>query len=248
MATFLQLQQRVAHTVIDLPASVTAQLPTLINEAIRELQRAHVFQVCESTISATTVEGTRTLVSRPSNFHRWHSKPFLIEVDGSTRHLEWASSQLAAMRDFGTALGGEADTDLLSGHPVALIETDPTDELGTTSIEVYPLPDGNSLYSDGEYRIRIPYVKYLTALSADGSQNWFTNNAEEYIVFKASAQAFFLDWDSEKGTLWTQLATAKQKEVIMLDKKQRLSQLTELVPQPAARGSWLGRRDRIGGR
>ena len=248
MATYQQLQTRVGHIVIDQPASVQAQVPTLVNEAIRELQREHDFKVCETELTATTVAGQRSLVSRPANWLKWRSLPYIIGVDGHVNHLEWAASKMAAARDFGLTEGGEADADIISGIPRALIERDASDELGTTTIDVYPLPDGNSLYTNGEYRIVIPYVKTLTVLSASSSQNWFTNNGEQAIAFKAAAMAFFLNWDEEKGTYWTQLAAAEMRKLILLDKKQRLSQVREVVPQHNARGSMLGRRDRFGGR
>lgn len=248
MATFSQLQTRVAHIIIDTPASVQAEIPTLINEAIRELQRAHQFKICESSISATTALNTRTLVARPSNFQKWRDFPYLIDDQGQVRGLEWAASRVAAAREYGLTEGGEADADLLNGEPVALVETDPTDELGTANIEVFPLPDDRSLYTDGNYRIVIPYVKYLTPLAATGSQNWFTNNAEDFIAYRAAALGFFQDWDENRGTTWTQLAQSKMREIIKQDKYERISKVRELVPQHNARGSMLGRRDRYPGR
>jgi hypothetical protein len=244
MATYSTLQTRVGHIVIDLPASVQAQIPTLINEAIREIQRAHNFRVNESTITAVTTLNTRILIAKPSNHLAWRDLPYIIDVDGRVRHLQWAPNKMAVARDFGLTDGGEADNAILDGMPVALLISEPTDELGTENIEVYPLPDGGSLYSDGEYRIRIPYYKYLTALSSGGGQNWFTNNGEQAIAYKAAAMAFFLDWDEERATVWTQLATKELKDLVLLDKKARLSQVKELVPQLNARGSKLGRRDR----
>jgi hypothetical protein len=131
----------------------------------------------------------------------------------------------------------------MSGPPSVILRGEPTDELGATNFEVYPLPDGLSLYSNtdaGEYRIVIPYWKYLTVLSAGGDQNWFTNNAEEYIRFDAASQAFFADHDEERGTLWKQRASEQFKDILYRDKLLRLSGFDTLVPSPDVEGSRLG--------
>lgn len=245
MATYTELQERVQHIVIDLPTSVTAQVPTLVKEAIRKLQTKHSFKVCEALIGpSVTVVGTRTLVAIPSNFIKWRKKPYRIEQNGKVTDLEWAVDRQSVEREYGTAAGGEAVTADLSGNPRVLLVGEPSDELGTQNIEVYPLPDGDSLYSDGEYRIAIPYYKFLTTLSAGSSQNWFTNNAEEWICWSAAAEAFFLNWDEERGTMWMQKAAGQFQDVVLRDKHLRLSQVTELVPQPDARGSRVMGRDR----
>ena len=98
------------------------------------------------------------------------------------------------------------------------------------NFEVFPLPDGQSLYANGQYRIVVPYWKYLTALSASSDTNWFTANAEQWIVWKTASEAFFLDWDEERATFWAQKAAGARKEVIDLDKKYRLAGVRELVP------------------
>jgi hypothetical protein len=105
--------------------------------------------------------------------------------------------------------------------------------------EVYPLPDGLSLYANssaGEYRIRVPYWKFLPALTGSGT-NWFTANAEEWIVFEATSDGFFMDHDEQRGTLWAQRASAKWADVLLADKRLRLSPVTHLVPNPNAGGS-----------
>ena len=54
MATYGAIQTRVQQIIIDLPSSVTAQVPTLVKEAVRSLQVKHNFKVMEALSSFTT--------------------------------------------------------------------------------------------------------------------------------------------------------------------------------------------------
>ncbi len=243
MATFLELQNAVAGIIIDTPATTLAQVPTFVKEAVRQLQTLHNFKVMEAETSIfVTATGTRTLGAVPSNFKQFRGKPYEILADGTVRELMNAADRAAVLREFGDTRGGEADTEVMSGPPAVVLRSEPSDDLGTTVFEIYPLPDGLSLYADtsaGEYRVVVPYWKYLTALSANGDQNWFTNNAEEFIKYQAAAEGFFHDHDEERGTLWTQKAQAKLKDIMLRDKILRLSGVQALVPSPDALGSRL---------
>ena len=189
MATFAELQTRVEHIVIDLPTSVTAQVQTLIKEAIRSLQRDHNFKVMEAETSLlSTATATRVLSAVPSDFKELRGLPYEIMADGTVRELLNPANRVAIIREWGTTAGGEAETDLHNGNPQAILIGEPTSEAGAMNFEVYPLPDGQSLYANGQYRIVVPYWKYLTALSASSDTNWFTANAEQWIVWKAASE------------------------------------------------------------
>src|SRR5690606_23628102 len=82
MATFSELQTRVQRRVIDLPAAVQAEVPTLINEAMKQLQRRHNFKVMEKVASFTTVAGTQVLGAVPSDWKEWRDFPFYTEELG----------------------------------------------------------------------------------------------------------------------------------------------------------------------
>jgi hypothetical protein len=211
----------------------------------------HDFKVCEANSSVfTTTEVTQLLGAVPSNFSKFRGKPQLINSDGRVRELGIFPRREDAEREFGTLAGGEADEDVLKGPPRFLSLSLPTDELGTENFEVWPLPDALSLYVDGNYRIKVPYTKYLTELSGGADTNWFTVNADTWLVWDAAAEAFFLNWDENRGTTWKTKAAAVYKEVIDADKRMRFGEMTELVPSSDARGrrgqpgdynnKWLG--------
>ena len=224
MADFTTLQDRVNRRVIDLPAAVTAEVNTLINAAIRTLERRHEFKVNEAeTVDLLTVADQRTLATAvASNYLRARGKPRLIEDGGGDKRMAWLSSRQAARDRF-------TDSDTTeTGEPQYLLDPEP-DEAGVRTFEVYPFSDSNSDYSDNEYRIVVPYWRTLAVLSADGDSNWFTTNAEEYIVAQATSEAFLLDWDEERAAVWATRANVHLQEVIGTDKLFRLGGVDTFV-------------------
>lgn len=231
MATFKQIQDRVKTRVIDLPTAVTSEVNTLINAAIRTLERRHKFKVQEAlTAQILTVAAQRTLATAvPTDYLEARGKPRLIFNTGRDQRLEWLSGRQAAWDRYGHTDATE------DGEPKALLDPEP-DKEGVRTFEVYPFPDGASDWSGGEYRIMIPYWRTLATLSANNDTNWFTTNAEEYIVAQASSEAFLLDWDEERAAVWATRAGVHMQEVITLDKLARLGGVDTFVPSPDAAG------------
>ncbi len=198
MPTFQTLQDRVTRRVIDLPASVVTEVPDLINKALRTLQEQHNFRVMETeTAQLTTTIATRPLSAAvPANFKEFRGRPYLVRDDGATRDLLLAANRTAVLDRF--SLNDPND----KGEPRVLLEPEPTDDTGARTLHVYPFPDGLSDWTGGEYRVVVPYWRYVAALSDGADENWFTTNAEWYLVFAATAEAFYLDWDEARGQLW----------------------------------------------
>lgn len=236
MATFAEIKTRVERRVIDLPTSVQNEVGTLVNEALRTIQTRHNFKVMEAESGPTvTTEDSHTLLAVPSDFKEYRKKPYVLRDDGDSYPIQVLHSRGTVIRLF----GDEANRD--EGEPLVLLDAEPSDEAGTRNWEVWPYPDGNSDYSDGEYRVVVPYWKYLAALSADSDTNWFTVNAEEWLVNRATSEAFFLDWDEQRGTVWAERANAEFQKVVMRDKHFRMSGVDTLtlhldVHAPQVRG------------
>lgn len=235
MGTFASIKTRVQNLVIDAPTTVQNTIGTLVNEAMRTLQGDHNFWVMEALAEYTTVADTRSLGATPSNFKEFRGDPYYLEDDGQVRIMFVRATPQDTYRAF-----NEEDI----GAPRYILRSAPSNEAGASTFSVYPLSDSNSDYDDGEYRVKVPYWKYLTELSADGDTNWLTVNAEEYLVFKAASMAFGLDWDEERMSIWAQLAENDRKRVIKNDKLLRLSNTSTLVPRsggyfdPGYRGSY----------
>ncbi len=226
MTNFATLQTRVKRRVIDLPAAVTAEVPDLINEAVRELQDRHNFQTMQTLLTATTADLTRVLVAVPSDFKSFRGRPFRRAFLGKSVEMTVSPTRNAAEIAYGTAT-----TD--SGSPKLILRSELTNT-GTSDLEVWPLPNTLSDWSDGLWRVVVPYWRYLPALAVDADTNWFTVNAIPFILNKATAEGFALNWDAERNALWEARAEVKLKAAVTLDKKQVLSSVTTLVVRRGA--------------
>jgi hypothetical protein len=187
------------------------------------LQDLHNFKVMEAETGQTeTASGSHTLLAVPDNFKEFRGKPYEVLSDGTTRDLLVGSSREAILDVYPLADANDI------GEPGAILDAEPTDADGARDFEVYPFPDTASDWSNGNYRIVIPYWRYLAVLSGNTDTNWFTNNAEEYIIFKATAEAFYLDWDEQRASVWETKAAGQFQRILTIDKRARLGGLRTL--------------------
>jgi len=221
MATFAEIRARVERRVIDLPAATAAEVPILINAAIRKVQSKHNWRVMEAELSTVTVLDQRLLAAIPADWKEQRGTPYGVDNLGGNWALSYAANRNAIL----TRLNTDSD-----GRPVFLLQAEPTDINGATNLEVWPLPDGISDYPDGEYRVYIPYWRWLPKLVSEGDSNWFTDNLEEFIVYHAAKDAFGVDWDEERMAVWAQAAAGEYADVLAQDKKSRLAGFDTLVP------------------
>lgn len=230
MATYLDLQTKIRTRLIDLPAATLAEVPALVNEAQRELQSRHNFWVMEKSLSANTTAVTRALVNTPSDFKEFRLEPYYTENTGKVVQMDWARSSRQIKGLF------EADD---TGPPAFILRGEPSSDLGASSLEVWPLSDSQSDYSTapaGEYRITIPYYRYIPDLSAGGDTNWFTMNSlgATYLVYKAVALGFAINWDVDKEAEWLTLAEKYYNLVVAEDKRQIVAGHDTFVPHQGA--------------
>jgi hypothetical protein len=216
--TFLELQNAVLANLIDTPTVVRAAVPTLVKRAHKKLQTKHNFFVQKSSITQATVVGQRNLVTIPDDWKRVRGRPYFTD-GGLAQYLTWAQEK--------DILGTYVETD--TGYPVFLNE-------GATVVEVWPLPDGLSQATGGEYTVTIPYFAYLPALAANADHDWFTDNCDAYIEYAASAAGFAMDWDEAHSTYWDGRALVEYTDAVNADKERWLGALDTFVPNLGARG------------
>ncbi len=227
MATFLEIQNKVKTRIIDLPSAVVSEIPDLVNEAIRDAEDLHNFQAMKAKHAVTTTDVTRKLGDAPSDWKEARARPYLREgQDGTqgTRVIEFAVSLEDMIERF--ALDDTTD----AGGPRFVLE-EYNDSTDTLELWVFPFPDTNSLWTNGLYRIVVPYWQYLADLSADGDTNWFTLNADKYIIAQASAEAFLLNQDEQQAGVYGRLASARLARIIRVDKLRVMHRDMNLVPK-----------------
>lgn len=211
--TYIQLRNAVLRNVIDQPARVTGAVADLVNRAIRDLTDGHNFKCMEADQTYTTAAGLRTLGELPANFKefRINEKPFVREFDGSSYELDLLPSREDALRTYSY---DDADD---TGAPKALTwATKANDNDAPLELSLWPLSDTGSEWTDapaGEYRIIVPYWRYMDDLTTDGETNWFTNNCPQYIEMYATALGFLVNWDEQRAGQWFTLADGFRKLV-----------------------------------
>lgn len=208
MATFAALKTEVLTLVIDVPTAVTQLVGTFVNRAVKKLQQKHNFKTMERSLVVTTVSSQRLLVAKPANWKEQRNKPYhqlgATNDQSGYSYVFWSSEEAELF----------ARWNLQTGMPRSLIHDGETDEF-----RIYPMSDGRSVdYPDGQYRIVIPYWGYLDALVSDEATNWFTNNAEQWIVYQAVSEAFYANEDEQRAGLWGQRAAREYADILMLDK------------------------------
>lgn len=249
MANFGGLQTRVQNRLIDVRTAVTSEIPAFINKAIRKLEDLHNFHVMESSTTINTTVGVRTLGDMPTDFKELRpGNGWYVDETGNTVKVYHRSTlqDILAQYSFNDA------TEVGDPRAFLLVPIDtgggaPEENGPTFQIQIWPYPDGNSGYtpsggSAGEYPVTIPYWKYLADLTNNSDQNWFTDNAEDFIVNAAVSEGFYMNWDEQRAQLWEDRAYGQAwretgklggeaLRVINLDKRRRMSATDTLIPR-----------------
>ena len=209
IVTYSTLQTRVQTRVIDLPSAVLAEVPTLINDAIHFLSAAHNFKVMEAEVDYNTTSSTTTHVLGviPSDWKEQRGEAYYRSNVGWTKELLWQPNRQMVYRRWApfdpNQIGPPRDLLLGEASNVDVPTTpNPDPDMVALNIEVYPFSDSQSDYSDGQYRIKVPYWRYLPDLSAGTDHNWFTDWCDRFIIDYATADAFGLDWDEQREGVW----------------------------------------------
>lgn len=219
--TFADLKTDVQNYVIDLPTTVQNAVPRLVNNAIRSIQRKYNFRAMETSTTFVTVQDILQL-GQIANFKEYRDKgPYLLRQHSLARKL-----LTGLVPDVDQAVLSDID---LPNMPQYLTNTVDV-ATGVWTFFIAPYPDQLSDWDDGAYRIVVPSYIYTDDLVNPGDINWFTTNADDYIIEKATAEAFGLDWDYDGMTLHLQRAEEKFKEIKMADKYNRLGSVDTLVP------------------
>lgn len=222
MSSFLTIQQRVTRRIVDLPTAVSTEVPLLVNESIRTLMDLHNFWCMRAELQFNTnaaATNAHVIGQIPQGTSPWQWKeprgnPYYVLGIGATREFGYASSRQQAYRSYDPFDPNSKGPPrmMLIGEPDNTTVADPSnpDVLSNNmNIEVYPYPDGQSDWTTspaGEYRVNVPYWAFLPDLSADGDTNWFTQNAERFIVDFATARGFMMNYDEQRANFWYQQA------------------------------------------
>lgn len=215
MPTFGEIKARVGEYMTDLPDSAPTLIGQWINHAARDAMERHNFRFMEATAAFTTSPGQRVLGAIPADWKEARALPWHIDGEGggagaTPREFDWAATETETVRLFGD------DSVLDRGAPKMLRQTE-------TQLLIYPFPDDLSRWSDGNYRVRVPYWKYLPDLTGDADTNWFTLNADWYLTHAATASGLTFNRDEQRAAVYLQMAERELRRLISKDKRAGLT-------------------------
>jgi len=221
MSDYITIQNAVKARLVDAATAVQNEVPYFVNWALRRIQNEHNFRVMRTLLEATTQASTRVLTTKPTLWKAVRGRPYYVEDAGDGKHM----FSFTANREQVQKAINEDDT----GLPQVLLLGE-EDDTGAANIEVWPLSDGNSDYSGGQYRIKLPYWRFIADLSDNDDTNWFVENGEEYLRAMATSKAFATEYNEEKALYWEAKAMEEQAILIRTDKKmQAMTQETMQV-------------------
>lgn len=213
---FGAVKTEVESWLIDLPSGASSRIGGWVNEAIKDAAKRHNFRCMEAELLPITIDQQRMLVEIPANWKEHRGLPYLYRQDGSTKELNWAGSESDMIREYAIQLpdeGNEAPAD--EGEPRYLLER-------PDQIDVFPLPDDESDWDNGNWRIVVPYWAYPATLTQDTDTNFFTDRGDYYCIWKAVSLGFAWNRDEERATFFETKAEKLFKRLERTDKLSRL--------------------------
>lgn len=232
---FATVKTEAQSWLLDLPAGMTAKIGDWVNQAIKDAEKRHNFRFMESNVAPVpivTVDKQRKLVDKPSDWKESRGLPYILFQDGGNKEIDWAGSESEMVRTFGYQIAQETSTAPDDeGEPQYLLEQ-------PTQIDVYPLPDNNSAWTNGLHRVVVPYWKFSAALVQDADNNDWTNDAEYYVIWKTIAIGFSWAENEERAMVFERKA---EREFQTFKRHDQRSQLPDRIQLRAKKGALQGR-------
>ena len=212
------LQTRVNKIIIDDDTDTLDRVVPEIQKAQREIEDlSYMFVAQEATIGTDppSIVGDQGLVAVPSNWISPRGQPFRLvggsgddNLDLVLPALEWIGLDSELLKMY-PADPGHASA---RGIPRFLAY----DENESKQIRIYPVPDI-------VYTHRILYWKRLVTLSSGSTTNWWTDNAEDYLVYVSSARVLDFNEQFERSIKYEIRARGEQDRLKKQDKRRRYS-------------------------
>jgi hypothetical protein len=219
--TYDEIVQTVEAILQDLPDDTVALIPYFVQEGQRRIEDSHGFLIMESSETFDALEDAAVLAAKPANWRSKMDDPSLIDGFGRDTRMRWISQSKDIVDEF------DHDDPLMVGKPEALLETG-------DALIVYPRPDAlspvGSVYADGIWRIRVPYWARQATLGGEIQQNWWTSNADRYLINHAASQGFLMNRDYPEFSRWEGETLLEKRRLVNFDKRARIPRQLALKP------------------
>ena len=212
--------------LIDVPAATDSRVQGWLENAALWLETRHNFRHMEASVEYVTTPGQRALNQSPeSDWKEARGEPWLHTDSGGSVLLDWMASEHQARQ-----LYSEDDPDE-DGTPRFVLEVQ------TGLFEVFPLPDSDSNWNDGNYRVNIPYWSFT-----EDSDNILDNNEFYWMVlFRGVSEGMIFNREEERAELFRQKSEELFRQFVGRDKRSRIPPRPTVAPQLGVYGARTGR-------
>lgn len=219
MATLGQIRTRVRNLIIDDNAEVVSEIDAYVRKAQVEAEDRRGLRVLEASHTEAVAEDGDT-ITKPADWNGIRTGPYLVSAEFPKLWLESLSfEQYVEMGDT-----------LVAGAPSYYSDH--------TDATIYLLPAADAVTeSPFHYPVIVPYWKRLDVLTDDADTNWFTVDAEDYLVWRAGSLAFEFNRDFEPAAHYQQKSLGEYKRLRTNEIRQRYARGPLLKP---ALGSRIG--------
>lgn len=226
MTTLSVIEDRVRQNVEDLPSATDARVTEMVNRAQERIEGKYSFLCMRTESIVATVEDQRTL-GTSGNWTGWigaRGEPYWIDGNGNTKRMEWIHSARDVVQEYQHLNATE------KGAPRALLELVAAD--GTRTMEVYPFPDANNpigtVYVDGNYRVAVPFMARLPALTDTNQTNFFTTDppSSEYLEHYATGLLQLFNRDYENANVSMVRAQDALSRAIREERRRQMAGVT----------------------
>lgn len=208
MATYGQIEAEVKRIVEDRIDTLDSAIVTHVARAQNAIEIRCAFPVQRALVTYQVGPPT-TDYAKPADFINVRRAPYFLERTDSKQY-----SKLTEVDSF-------EDLGLLTkqGVPQYWCEKD------DTTLQFWPIGDGlgPSGTTAGAYDIVIPYWKSLSALASANDTNWWSENLDDVLAWRAAATVFAEARDP-MANWWMSVAAARFLEIRNQSKRNRIRQ------------------------
>lgn len=216
MASRAQIEAEVLRIVEDQPSDLTAAVVTHIQRAQRQIEERLDFRIQEEGIVFDVIPSSFTY-AKPSDYLAAREAPFYLTDTSLATEATGVPVSRVFLKRWTDPLENLGDP-RVPGRPKYWAESE---EL----IQFFPPGDdaGPSTTTAGAYEVKFPYFKRLPTLTSAGSTNWWTENLDDVLAWRA-ASMLFSELRDPIAQFWSSVAAARYQEVVRATRRARFGQ------------------------
>lgn len=218
MSTYSQIEAEVMRIVEDRITALDSAIVTHVARAQRAIESRCAFPVQWAEVTFQ-VEPLTTDYAKPADFIAVRKAPYFLENSTATQYKKLV--ELDTFEDLG----------LLTEQDVPRYWREKDD----ASFQFWPIGDaaGPSGTTAGAYDVTFLYFKSLAALSSAGSSNWWSDNMDDVLAWRA-ASFVFAELRDPMANWWSSVAAARFMEIRKQHRYGRVRQKeTRIYPSEA---------------